>query len=54
MFSIKSRSIDVGRSPAEIFKEQVKLLERKSFSVEELIELDPFEKDHALALASFI
>jgi fibrillarin-like pre-rRNA processing protein len=54
MFSIKSRSIDVGRSPAEIFKEQVKLLEGKSFSVEELIELDPFEKDHALALASFI
>lgn len=54
MFSIKSRSIDVGRDPVEIFKEQVKVLEQKSFSVEELIELDPYEKDHALALASFI
>jgi fibrillarin-like pre-rRNA processing protein len=54
MFSIKSRSIDVGRDPVEIFKEQVKVLEQESFSVEELIELDPYEKDHALALASFI
>ena len=54
MFSIKSRSIDVGRDPVEIFKEQVKFLEQKRFSVKELIVLDPYEKDHALALASFI
>lgn len=54
MFSIKSRSIDVGRDPVEIFKEQVKVLEQKRFSVKELIVLDPYEKDHALALASFI
>ena len=54
MFSIKSRSIDVGRDPVEIFSEQVKVLEARSFSVEELIELDPFEKDHALALASLV
>jgi fibrillarin-like pre-rRNA processing protein len=54
MFSIKSRSIDVGRNPVEIFREQVKVLEARGFSVEELIELDPFEKDHALALASLV
>ena len=54
MFSIKSRSIDVGRDPVEIFSEQVKVLEARGFSVEELIELDPFEKDHALALASLV
>lgn len=54
MFSIKSRSIDVGRDPVEIFSEQVKVLVARGFSVEELIELDPFEKDHALALASLV
>jgi fibrillarin-like pre-rRNA processing protein len=54
MFSIKSRSIDVSREPAEIFREQVRLLEASGLSVEELVELDPFEKDHALALASLV
>jgi fibrillarin-like pre-rRNA processing protein len=54
MFSIKSRSIDVSREPAEIFREQVRFLEASGLSVEELVELDPFEKDHALALASLV
>jgi fibrillarin-like pre-rRNA processing protein len=54
MFSIKSRSIDVSSDPAEIFREQVKILEARGFPVEELIELDPFEKDHALALVSLV
>ncbi len=52
MLSIKSRSVDVGRDPREIYKEQVGVLKAGGFRVEELVELDPFEKDHALALAS--
>jgi len=54
LLSIKSRSIDVARDPAEIYREQVKVLEAGGFRVEELVELDPFEKDHALALASLV
>lgn len=54
LLSIKSRSIDVGRDPAEIYMEQVLILEAGGFRVEEFVELDPFEKDHALALASFV
>jgi len=54
MLSIKSRSVDVGRSPTEVYEEQVDVLRRGGFSVEELIELDPFEVDHALALANFV
>jgi fibrillarin-like pre-rRNA processing protein len=54
MFSIKSRSIDVAKEPAEIYREQVKILETRGFAVEELVELDPFEKDHALALVSLV
>jgi fibrillarin-like pre-rRNA processing protein len=54
MLSIKSRSVDVGRSPTEVYEEQVEILKRGGFSVEELVELDPFEVDHALALASFV
>jgi fibrillarin-like pre-rRNA processing protein len=54
MLSIKSRSIDVGRAPEEIFKEQVLVLEAGGLRVEELVTLDPFELDHALALASLV
>jgi len=54
MLSIKSRSVDVGRPPAEIYGEQVEILKRGGFNIEEVITLDPFEVDHALALANFI
>jgi len=54
MLSIKSRSIDVGRAPEEIWREQVAILEAGKLHVEELVPLDPFELDHALALANFV
>jgi fibrillarin-like pre-rRNA processing protein len=54
MLSIKSRSVDVGRAPSEIYDEQVAILKRGGFVLEELIELDPFEMDHALALANLV
>lgn len=54
MLSIKSRSVDVGRSPTEVYGEQVEILKRGGFNVEEVLTLDPFEVDHALALASFV
>ena len=54
MLSIKSRSIDVSRDPVEIYKDQVKILEAGGFRVEEVVDLDPYELDHALALASLV
>jgi len=54
MLSIKSRSVDVGRLPAEVYGEQVEILKRGGFNVKELLTLDPFEVDHALALAIFV
>jgi fibrillarin-like pre-rRNA processing protein len=54
MLSIKSRSIDVGILPAEVYGEQVEILKRGGFNVEELLTLDPFEVDHALALARLV
>jgi fibrillarin-like pre-rRNA processing protein len=54
MLSIKSRSIDVSRDPSEIYRDQVRILETGGFRIEEVIELDPFEVDHALALANLV
>lgn len=53
MLSIKARSIDVTMDPGEVFKQQVEILEAGGFKVSELVLLDPFEKDHAMAVASF-
>jgi fibrillarin-like pre-rRNA processing protein len=54
MLSIKSRSVNVSRSPREIYVEQEAILEKAGFRIEELVELDPLEVDHALTLASFV
>ena len=51
MLSIKSRSVDVTKEPGTVYAEQVDVLRRGGFTIEELVELDPFEKDHALVLA---
>jgi fibrillarin-like pre-rRNA processing protein len=51
MLSIKSRSIDVIEKPQEVYRAQVKILEEWGLKVSQLIDLEPYEKDHAMALA---
>ena len=45
MLSLKSRSIDVTRSPDKVYKQEEKKL-KTYFKVIERVRLDPFEKDH--------
>ena len=52
MLSIKARSIDVKETPSSIYKGQIKIMEDAGLTVKETIELDPFEKDHAMVIAS--
>jgi len=49
---VKARSIDVLDEPSRIFKQEVKKLEAGGFKIVQVIELSPFEKDHALIYAS--
>lgn len=51
MLSIKSRSINVVEKPQEVYRAQVKILEDWGLRVSQLIDLEPYEKDHAMALA---
>jgi fibrillarin-like pre-rRNA processing protein len=51
MLSIKSRSVDVTQRPKDVYEAQVGVLEGGGLKVRELVELDPYEKDHAIALA---
>jgi fibrillarin-like pre-rRNA processing protein len=51
MLVIKSRSIDVSKKPNEIYASQIEILKKSRFDISEIIELDPYEKDHAFVLA---
>jgi len=50
---IKSRSIDVLAEPKIIAQEEAKKLEENNFRVIQIINLDPFEKDHYLIHAKY-
>ncbi len=48
---VKARSIDVLKEPKKVFSEEAGKLEKAGFSVRRVIELSPFDKDHALIQA---
>ncbi len=48
---VKARSIDVLRDPVRVYAEEKAKLERAGYDVQAVMELSPFEKDHALILA---
>ena len=49
---VKARSIDVLREPEKIFAGEKRKLEKEGFRVHSMIELSPFDKDHALIFAT--
>ncbi|MDA4125566.1 MAG: fibrillarin-like rRNA/tRNA 2'-O-methyltransferase [Thaumarchaeota archaeon] len=49
---VKARSIDVLKEPAKVFGEEKTRLEDGGFRILSIIELSPFEKDHALIYAT--
>jgi fibrillarin-like pre-rRNA processing protein len=49
---VKARSIDVLKDPKHVFAEEKSKLEKAGFKVHGVIELSPFEKDHALIFAT--
>jgi fibrillarin-like pre-rRNA processing protein len=51
LLAVKSRSIDVTKEPGEVFKAEATKLESAGFSVEQVIDLDPYDKDHAMIVA---
>lgn len=52
MLSLKARSEDVTRDPEKIFEEARSQLINEGFQVLDLMDLAPFEKDHAMIVVS--
>ena len=48
MLVIKARSEDVTKNPLEIFREVNAILVKEGFRVIDLVDIDRFEKDHAM------
>ncbi len=51
MLAVKAQSIDVTKDPSEVYKGEVKTLEKRGFRVEEVIHLEPYDKAHAMITA---
>jgi len=52
MLSLKARSEDVTREPKEIFQEARTRLVKEGLEIQDAMELEPFEKDHAMFVVS--
>jgi len=50
---IKTRSIDVTKDPKKIIENEIKKLERV-FQIKQTIDLQPYDKDHAMVIATFL
>lgn len=51
LISIKSRSIDVTKEPKIIYKQEADKLRKSGFEILQVVDLKPYEKDHAVILA---
>jgi fibrillarin-like pre-rRNA processing protein len=54
LLTIKSRSVDVREKPKDVYADQVRIIEESGYKVHQVVILDPFEKDHAMVLASSV
>lgn len=50
---IKTRSIDVTMKPQKVIRQELNKLQNRSFEILQVINLDPFDKDHALVSAIY-
>lgn len=53
LLAIKAQSIDVTKEPDIVFKEETNVLRERGFEILQVINLEPFDKAHAMVLAKF-
>jgi fibrillarin-like pre-rRNA processing protein len=51
MLAVKAQSIDVTMEPSEVYQREVKVLRSRGFAVEEVVQLEPYDKAHAMIVA---
>ena len=51
MQAVKAQSIDVTMNPETVYQQEAKLLRSRGFDVREIVNLEPFDKMHAMIVA---
>ncbi len=51
MLAIKAQSIDVTREPYEIFEQEIGVIKSRGFYVDQVVQLEPYDKAHAMVVA---
>jgi fibrillarin-like pre-rRNA processing protein len=51
MLAVKAQSIDVTKDPAEVYRNEVRVLENRGFRTEEVVRLEPYDKAHAMIVS---
>ena len=54
MLACKSQSIDVTMAPQEVYQQEARILRKRGYEVKEIVELDPYDKAHAMIIAQKI
>ncbi len=54
MLACKSQSIDVTMAPQDVYKQEANILRKRGYDVKEVVELDPYDKAHAMIVAQKI
>lgn len=53
MLAVKAQSIDVTKEPSEVYRWELKVLESRGFTIEDVVHLEPYDKAHAMIVAKF-
>jgi len=51
MLAVKAQSIDVTKAPSVVYQQEAKILKGRGFTVAEVVELEPYDKAHAMIVA---
>ena len=52
MFAVKAQSIDVTKEPSVVYEQETKVLKDRGIGVHEIVRLEPYDKGHAMIIAS--
>ncbi|UCE95740.1 MAG: fibrillarin-like rRNA/tRNA 2'-O-methyltransferase [Candidatus Bathyarchaeota archaeon] len=51
MLAVKSQSIDITKKPVEVYKQEVNILKKRGFAIIDLVQLEPYERAHAMIVS---
>jgi len=51
MLAVKAQSIDVTKKPSEVYREEMNTLKNRGFHIEQVVQLEPYDRAHAMIVA---